>query len=165
MTRSLLGHTLWQYLNQSFSRTFAPLVQGQWASCLSSQWGENIHSISLATINIRDFLNLQIQYSNTLKSIFVEIQKYYGQPSRCFYAKLLQNIKALEGKQTFKTLHVDHRASFKGGIKLFHPANTPTHQSFSQFYKQSKAWQHFLIIMTSALCGLSTSWSDQLGLL
>lgn len=65
------------------------------------------HSISLATINIRDrffltFLLSQVQYINTSKSIFVEIQKYYGQLSRWFYAKLLQNIKALEGKQTLR---------------------------------------------------------------
>lgn len=44
----------------------------------------------------------QVQYINTLKSIFVEIQKYYGQLSRWFYAKLLENIKAPEGKQTLR---------------------------------------------------------------
>lgn len=72
-------------------------------------FGNNKHERSLLSL-LLFFLTFpppppsppQVQYINTPKSILVEIQKYYGQPSRWFYAKLLQNIKALEGKQTLR---------------------------------------------------------------
>lgn len=61
----------------------------------------------------------QVQYINTLKSIFVEIQKYYGQLSRWFYAKLLENIKAPEGKQTLRR----HDMLIIGCFERCHPAS------------------------------------------
>lgn len=146
------------------ARTSPAHVHHQWSSWLASLWGQTQtrlppldqkHSVSLATINRTVFSSLPHRYSTTilLKSIFVEIQKYYWQPSRWFYPKVLQNIKALEGKQTFKTQHV-----WSLGVCQ---RWSPSFPSILHFLTLIHAEQSRTALSSAALC--STSWSDSLG--
>lgn len=75
---------------------------------------EQWHNISLATKNRDIFSQPSLLHKYSTSILFVEIQKYYGQPSRWFYAKLIQNIEALEGKQTLRRCTCRSKVVLKG---------------------------------------------------